>query len=376
MRRILLIVIAFSLTGCGVIYRSLDDSTPQEDAFVSDVLRNARKIIYVSPTGNDKANGSRHSPLASIQKAINIAQRGDAVKVEPGTYTENIRLRSGVSLVGSVPDKTVITSSSGTIITADNIAKLTVEGFTLDGGDIANHAFACDNKRNRAKSIVFRNNVVKNFTDNAIHLICFDGVIKNNIIKSIVGDGIYCNYGNPIIRGNEVSLSRIGIHLEANVKGIVEKNSVKATRQDGIQCHNGASPVVRNNVIIQAGEDGIECNNASSPIVRGNEIKSSRQNGIGCYCLVGVGITAPKIRYNKITENNEYGIYIDENSCPDIGREDDYGNNSIYENSKGEIYSKNNLEITAIGNWWGSPIPDANRFYGKINYAESLSTEP
>ena len=81
---ILLLVL---ILGCGGVKQQ-----PQ-DTFVSEVPRNARRIIYVSPTGNDKANGSRYSPLVSIQKAIDIAQHGGAVKVGPGTYTENIERR-------------------------------------------------------------------------------------------------------------------------------------------------------------------------------------------------------------------------------------------------------------------------------------------
>lgn len=174
MKQILLIIIAFSFTGCGLIYPSLQDSKPPEDTFTSEVLRNARKIIYVSPTGNDKTKGTKHTPLASIQKAINIAQKGDAVKVEPGTYTGNIRLRSGVSLVGSGHDKTTLTARTGNILTAQDVLDVTIEGFTLDGQHDAEHGLFCNcvniyNRTKTAQMVTFRKNTVKNFTDNGIH---------------------------------------------------------------------------------------------------------------------------------------------------------------------------------------------------------------
>ncbi|MBP1677851.1 MAG: hypothetical protein H6Q20_2410 [Bacteroidetes bacterium] len=57
-------------------------------AFVG-VQLNAREI-HVSKKGNDSNNGSKASPLLTIQAAANIAQAGDVITVHKGIYREQV----------------------------------------------------------------------------------------------------------------------------------------------------------------------------------------------------------------------------------------------------------------------------------------------
>ena len=52
--------------------------------------------IHVSKAGSDANAGSADAPLASIARAVELAQAGDVVKIGPGIYREQIAFtRSG-----------------------------------------------------------------------------------------------------------------------------------------------------------------------------------------------------------------------------------------------------------------------------------------
>lgn len=98
--------------------------------------------FYVHPQGSDRAAGSPTQPWRTIGHAASVAQPGDAVVVNPGTYRESIILpRSGApaarivfqGLAGAVlasPDPSA--SLSAFDIGAN--AYITVQGFEMTGG--------------------------------------------------------------------------------------------------------------------------------------------------------------------------------------------------------------------------------------------------
>ena len=52
------------------------------------------KDLFVSPSGNDKNNGSKSSPFASVQKAVNQAKAGDTVYLRAGQYLQDVKIRN------------------------------------------------------------------------------------------------------------------------------------------------------------------------------------------------------------------------------------------------------------------------------------------
>ncbi len=62
----------------------------------------ALDAIYVSPAGDDAANGTRAAPLKTIGAALALAASSgkNRVNVAEGIYPENVQLRSGISLYG------------------------------------------------------------------------------------------------------------------------------------------------------------------------------------------------------------------------------------------------------------------------------------
>src|SRR5881409_2051192 len=57
--------------------------------------------IYVDASNQVPGNGTLASPYRKIQDAICHSTAGDLVLVNPGTYTESIRMRPGVSVVSA-----------------------------------------------------------------------------------------------------------------------------------------------------------------------------------------------------------------------------------------------------------------------------------
>ncbi|MBL8173581.1 MAG: hypothetical protein JNK48_02870, partial [Bryobacterales bacterium] len=69
--------------------------------------------------------------LTSIGQAMEQARAGDTVRVAPGDYAEQIRLKTGVTVVG---DQAVLTAAPGApepVVTAENIQAARVEGLQI-----------------------------------------------------------------------------------------------------------------------------------------------------------------------------------------------------------------------------------------------------
>ena len=70
--------------------------------------------IHVSVGGSDTAgNGSLGNPYATVQKAVNTATSGDVVSVGAGTFSGDITMKNGVSLLGAGSAETTL-SGTGT----------------------------------------------------------------------------------------------------------------------------------------------------------------------------------------------------------------------------------------------------------------------
>ena len=74
----------------------------------------------------------------TIQGGIDAAVSGDTVKVEAGTYVENVVMKDGVSLIGAGEEVTIIDGgAAGHVVECSNCSiGVTLQGFTLTNGDL------------------------------------------------------------------------------------------------------------------------------------------------------------------------------------------------------------------------------------------------
>ena len=63
-------------------------------ALLTLTVSGAARDWFVSPTGNDAAEGNDQAPLRTVQAALDRAQPGDVCKIKAGTYHEKGEFRS------------------------------------------------------------------------------------------------------------------------------------------------------------------------------------------------------------------------------------------------------------------------------------------
>ncbi|MFO7891248.1 MAG: FlgD immunoglobulin-like domain containing protein [bacterium] len=157
---------------------------------------------------------------ATISEAMNAANPGDAMIVEPGTYSESIVMKPGVYIFSEKgPDQTIIAKNGITsLVTAARDAIFW--GFTI--------------------------------TDN------------NNGINA-AGNGIYFNGDNMLIIHCIIKNNRTGIYLDNGSRAVIINNTIDNNEYAGIYMQDEPYPYIINNIITHSGTAGIFRNTAFSP---------------------------------------------------------------------------------------------------------------
>ncbi|MFC1687742.1 right-handed parallel beta-helix repeat-containing protein [Patescibacteria group bacterium] len=157
----------------------------------------------------DLENGSVEYPFNTIQEGVNLAQAGDTVLVQPGTYNEQVAISvSGISLVGTDHNTTIIDGGGGdAVISTEGITEGIITGFTIRNarnGIVAN---------NDSENITIKENLIIDTIDTGIHFSRSSGSLINNTIavensdKGVVID----RFGSIEMRNNIITANRVGI---------------------------------------------------------------------------------------------------------------------------------------------------------------------
>jgi parallel beta-helix repeat protein len=283
------------------------------------------------------------SEYSTIQSAINNANNGDVIIVEPNTYYENINFLGKAIVVRSfepndanivaatiIDGNQPVDSNCGSVVTfnhgEDNDSIL--EGFTITGGSGTWLAIAWQYAIywNRCGGGV----VCYNMSEPTIH--------KNVITHNTTGEGggIYI-YGDPVNPNNP---SNPVVHVKpvitnntlANNSAIVahgfsppDTNYSAAEHGDGgaIVAFQGCDPIIANNIIANNHAEnyggGMHFRQWSNGLIENNQIVSNNSS-------LGAGIhvtytSSPAIRGNLIKSNSAGpggggGIYVYYNSNP------------------------------------------------------------
>jgi uncharacterized repeat protein (TIGR01451 family) len=199
----------------------------------------------------------------SINAAISEARYGNTIVVNPGTYNENISMKSGVKIHGAGAGVTVISGDgSGPVVTAGGaeiMGDAVISGFTIMGGN-ANHGGGI--YINNASPTVENNVITGNSATFFGGGVCIEGgmpTIRNNVIASnsaaIFGGGLYVASGSPAIINNTIIENSAAIFGGGifNLRGspIIGNNIIAsntASSSGGIHNHDGAPISDYNNV--------------------------------------------------------------------------------------------------------------------------------
>ncbi|MFM7823381.1 MAG: DUF1565 domain-containing protein, partial [Bacteroidota bacterium] len=241
--------------------------------------------VYTTAVGSDTNPGTASAPFATITKAITVAQAGNTIKVDAGTYAENITINKALNVLGSneavspntgtrvaeaiiVPAST--NTSTGAVVTITN-SNVQFRGFTVDGDNttLASSGVGLGGSLgtsiDAARTIFLNANGVSNIS------------ITNNITKNAVN-------GIRIEQTTNYFASTAGALRSTNI--LLDNNKVQDMTGTGIRLGNSMYAKVTNNTVTNA-DNGIgfssfrisDAGSAADRVIANNTI-SSRYAGI------------------------------------------------------------------------------------------------
>lgn len=271
----------------------------------------------------------------TIQKAINEANPGDKIKVQPGVYNEKLTFKDGIELEGVDQNSVIIRcdANSGAVIEVNGcnsgfISHLTIE---QSGQEI----FTDPNKiimpvvLINSSSVKVFECIIQNGRGNGISIwrkgICevSDCVIQNNKFM-----GICIRQGNEssLIKNNKcLNNGGNGIYFLEGVSGNAEKNICSNNNYNGISVMSAMTSVK----LI----DNLCSDNNGSGIWVGQEARCEAKSN---FCA--------KNKWHGISLNNKYWALLTDNKCTDNKRCGIYYSSKINESDDGNI-EKNNGEF-------------------------------
>ncbi len=108
----------------------------------------ASSLLAIACGTTQAADISVPTQFPNIQAAINAAQPGDRILIQPGTYVERVSLSgvSGITLAGAgaSADSVVLTGTGGSIILVQNSQGVRIENLTVSGGVAAGRYTTCN----------------------------------------------------------------------------------------------------------------------------------------------------------------------------------------------------------------------------------------
>lgn len=183
------------------------------------------------------------APGYSIQKAINTAPGTSSIIVlDPGTYTENIILRSGITITSVNKHKAIIKPKNNSKYTINGwgVSNIVVSNLTIDGG-IEIGQVTSDFSRVSNEILIKNNNIVNCENHDGIHL----GGVTNATIEGNTISGAVSQQGIDFVgvRDSKVFNNVVcNIHNSSGM-GIVVKagsNNVEISQNEIYKCGNAA----------------------------------------------------------------------------------------------------------------------------------------
>lgn len=275
-----------------------------EAAMVNENLIPSSRI-WVSPTGDDRGDGSEGSPLATIQAAADRAEPGTAILVKAGSYYENVEITNSglddqpiwfISADGPGEANIIPTNQNRATIVGRGTDNIVIRDFTIDGADNRSgieftqggHDFT-----NLVRNIVIEGNKILDVGLDGIKIAQTENItVIGNLVEGGREEGIdFTTVWNATIAQNEVRdlEGRGAIVVKGGSNNIViEDNFVHHVNVDGIvvggwtdanlfQLFKGfeaSNITVRDNVVqavekrpinILAGQDSVITNNILDP---------------------------------------------------------------------------------------------------------------
>ena len=293
-----------------------------------DVLAQAKLPVLNADTGLG---------YATIQEAIDADATldGHTIRVDSGTYHENVVVNKSLSLVGENKLSTIIDGGAlGHVIqiTANNVG---VTGFTMRNSKFGyGGIYVYQSRGNNLSSNIVKDNY------NGIYMYgSNDSIVEgNDVLGNEYGIHLYGST-NISISGNVASGNMNGIHLDVSRNVVVDNNNVSSSGGNGIYLYGSSNSTLSGNRAVSNQGRGIRLHYSFNNTLENNDVS---RNGYGIY-LYGSGGNI--INYNTASSNNESGVLLFD-SGDDTFTGNDVSNNTFgiwFINSDGNGISSNNV---------------------------------
>ncbi|MBU8897649.1 right-handed parallel beta-helix repeat-containing protein [Corallococcus sp. M34] len=258
---------------------------------------------YVSPSGNDSASGTRAAPLRTISKALSVVGAGDIIRVQSGTYAEQLLIDDSVAAGTKDARITLRGEGSPHIVPVSGPWAMmqvkrpywTIEGFDIDG------------KSQRQVAVAFSGNTEGTLlTGNDIHHGSFGSGVSTD--GGAHGITIEKNTIHHFSRDNDDSH---GIVITPTSRDItVRDNDIHDNSGDSVQClgpegFSNDTPaqgvLIENNHLHDNRENATDIKTCHDVTVRGNRMHGFRNSTTSRGEAVVVHYSAK----NVVVENND-----------------------------------------------------------------------
>ncbi|MCX7680617.1 MAG: right-handed parallel beta-helix repeat-containing protein [Anaerolineae bacterium] len=268
--------------------------------------------IYYVLEGSTGSCTAPTDPCGLIIEALKLATSpGDQVWVAGGTYTENLLISYGVTLLGGWDPSFTVRSpiSYPTVVNGggNHIVEVTVgegaavlDGFIFRNGRDGLHIYA--------GAITITNNIIREVTRQGIEIERGRVWLVGNLITAIDREGIEIDGGTVVVRANRVyTTGRHAILVESGTT-LIEDNIIRNVVPDPLADYHGiniltGTHVISGNQLSTIDDRGIQVEAGRSTIV-GNLIQGTGGDGI----RTGVASTYAEIRDNIVRNAGNDGI--------------------------------------------------------------------
>lgn len=310
-------------------------------------------VLLLFSTAGQAAEIAVPGEFPTIQAAIDAAQPGDIVVVQPGRYQERIRVAQKVTVLSAgdaTPGKIGLARAEATIIDAGGKSpavimedRSAIDGLTVTGAGRFDQAEFDKHYAERGENLPDERGAVGAGGGGAA--VSIDGVtarVANCIVhdNGQPGIGLSGDAAWSAIKDNHVYRNMGGgIGIADGADGRISGNRCWNNLRAGIGCRN-AAPTIEDNHCFENVRAGIGNREGATPIVRRNHCYKNRRAGIG----VRMAGTEPQIHWNKCYENGMAGIGCRDGAAPIIV------GNECYKNRLAGIGAMSNARPTITDN--------------------------
>ncbi|HEX2974554.1 MAG TPA: right-handed parallel beta-helix repeat-containing protein, partial [Bacteroidales bacterium] len=237
-------------------------------------VSNSKNAIYVGISPNSKEDGSYINPYSSIQRAIDNAKYGDTVYVAGGEYTENLKMKEGVSVIGSgAVLTTLIQKQNARAVDFINISKGELSGFTIKGNEYDPSINALVMMSN--SSACFFRNVIDCREHPSMGIWIDDHSIPRIENNSFMSAGTTIRKSAPIIKNNHMLLEgalESNIFISDSSTPSIIANKIRVS-QSSLNVGNASAIIKNNRITILNGPECIMLNRSNNVTIQNNIIE-------------------------------------------------------------------------------------------------------